>query len=367
MLNDSVRALSRVALSDLGAVRVQGADAVKFLQGQLSHDIGLLSPSRSLLAGLHNPQGRVIALLRLMAMGDGELLAILPRELAAPVATRLAKYVLRAKVKVADVSSEWQLFGVTSLGDAGGQPSVPAGAARRDEEAHSSMLPDRERQAGHSMSPGGAGERSSVPADAARRHGEASPLLASLGGSPARWLEAVSNAHAPATDAPLSARASAETESGQLPAEPQAVSRRHWHLQDIANGIPHVYASTSEQFVAQMLNLDVLDAISFTKGCYTGQEVIARAHYRGRVKRRMQRFRTTSAALLAPNETGTLRDGRNFRVVDAVQLDDGRCEFLAVAPTSAGDKEASEAPTTAPAEAAVIEAEALPLPYALPA
>jgi folate-binding protein YgfZ len=140
------------------------------------------------------------------------------------------------------------------------------------------------------------------------------------------------------------------------------------HALNIANGIPQVYAATSEQFVAQMLNLDVLDAISFTKGCYTGQEVIARAHYRGRVKRRMQRFRTVAAAALEPNDTGQLKDGRSFRVVDAVTLPDGRAEFLAVTTiTSQGDDEGDTPVASAPpSQAPSIEAESLPLPYELP-
>ena len=122
-----------------------------------------------------------------------------------------------------------------------------------------------------------------------------------------------------------------------------------------------VYAATSEQFVAQMLNLDVLNGISFTKGCYTGQEVIARAHYRGRVKRRMQRFRTLSPAQLAVGDTGKLRDGRGFRVVEAASLADGRCEFLAVAPVGAGDDEQADTASSS------LDAEVLPLPYELPA
>jgi folate-binding protein YgfZ len=112
---------------------------------------------------------------------------------------------------------------------------------------------------------------------------------------------------------------------------------------DIADGEAQVYAVTSEEFVAQMLNLDALDGIAFAKGCYTGQEVIARAHYRGRVKRRLQRFVSRGAATLAVGESGTLADGRGFKVVEAVKLADGRCEFLAVAPVVGGTTGAVEA------------------------
>jgi folate-binding protein YgfZ len=136
-----------------------------------------------------------------------------------------------------------------------------------------------------------------------------------------------------------------------------------WQQLAIASGEPQVYAATSEEFVAQMLNLDALGAISFEKGCYTGQEVIARAHYRGRVKRRMQRFVSDGPCTLRPGDAAVLGDGRPLRVVDAVSLDDGRCEFLAVTTTgggSAAESTASGAGTTP------LEAQPLALPYPLP-
>lgn len=138
---------------------------------------------------------------------------------------------------------------------------------------------------------------------------------------------------------------------------------------DIAAGLPQVYAATSEQFVAQMLNLDCIGAVSFSKGCYTGQEVIARAHYRGRVKRRMQRFVTTAADAsaappLAPGVSIQLRDGRRLDVVDAAARTDGRIEFLAVAPLEvAAAAEPAAAGVDAPP---LLDCEQLPLPYALP-
>jgi tRNA-modifying protein YgfZ len=292
----AVRRLSR--LTDLGVVRVQGADAVKFLQGQVSNDVTRLSPETAVLAGLHNAQGRAIALLRLVLAGPDEVLAILPRELAGPVAARLAKFVLRAKAKVSDASPEWVIDGFEGA-------DVAEGTARARVSA-------------------------------------------------ARWL----------VISPVSAETSAPADASE---------REHWRALDIAGGVPQVYAATSEAFVAQMLNLDVVDGIAFDKGCYTGQEVIARAHYRGKVKRRLQRFVTQAPARLAAGDSGTLRDGRSFKVVDAVQTADGRCEFLAVAPLAAGDDDAANAAagTMPGAEGSAamekIEVRQLPLPYALPA
>jgi folate-binding protein YgfZ len=148
---------------------------------------------------------------------------------------------------------------------------------------------------------------------------------------------------------------------------------REWRLADIRAGLPQVYAASSELFVAQMLNLDLLGAIAFDKGCYTGQEVIARAHYRGRVKRRMQRFRLADAGALAPEifapgAVARLGNGKTLRMVHGVVLANGSAEFLAVAtyldgqPSDSADTDAAHS-DTAPT---VLQAEPLELPYPLP-
>src|SRR5256885_16349952 len=170
---------------------------------------------------------------------------------------------------------------------------------------------------------------------------------------PPRWL----------LIAPLAAASAAQPAGAPPhcePAPPQA-----WQRLSVAAGEPEVFAATSEEFVAQMLNLDVLGAIAFDKGCYTGQEVIARAHYRGRVKRRLQRFVSHTPLRLQPGDTGALNDGRAFKVVNAVALADGRCEFLAVAPC-AGEDCAAGRPQPQAERARVIDAQQLALPYCLP-
>jgi folate-binding protein YgfZ len=326
MLKPLTETRRHTRLANLGVVRVQGPDAVKFLQGQLSNDVAKLADDRSVLAGLHNAQGRAIALLRLVRAGPDEIVAVVPRELAASVAARLAKFVLRAKAKVSDASGEWEVAGVEAAGIADGLGDVRVGAARREEDGS---------------------------------------IWVCAGLVPTRWL--VLN------------RTSVPTSPSRLG---EAMTPDDWLALDIADGVPQVYAATSEAFVAQMLNLDVVGGIAFDKGCYTGQEVIARAHYRGKVKRRMQRFRTTGSASLKVGDSGTLTDGRGFKVVEAVGLADGRYEFLAVAPIAGAELEETAAPaaTGAPAIAAAparaqpqsqtdsppIAAESLPLPYSLP-
>ena len=253
-----------------GLLHFRGSDCVKFLQGQLSNDMRSLSATGWLLAGLHNPQGRVLALLRLWAPAPDHVVALLPAELADAIATTLRRYVLRAKVTI------------------------------------------------------------DADTDAA--------ALAQLATQwPAAALPAAATARAP----------------------------------DIAAGVPQVYAATSGMFVSQMLNLDCIGAISFDKGCYTGQEIIARTHYRGRMKRRMQRFMSAAAVALVPGQGVLLSDGRAAQIVDAVTLADGRSEFLAVAPRADGTAAAVTAPVSdaedaPPAAGARLDCQPLPLPYAFP-
>jgi len=237
---------------------------------------------------LHNPQGRTLALLGLIAEGEQDVLVLLPRELLPNIAALLRRYVLRSKVVISDESEALRIYGRHERGASG------ASGVRYD--AQRSLI-----------------------------------------------IEPPSSSPRPAT----------------LP-------RERWRALDIAAGLPQVYAATSGQFVAQMLNLDCVGAVAFDKGCYTGQEIIARAHYRGQIKRRMQRFLTRDAIRLDPGAQGQLSDGRSFRVVEATQREDGRCEFLAVAPLVPGTHEATEPNVAARADMNLVQCSALPLPYALP-
>lgn len=291
----------------LGVLAFRGRDARRFLQGQLSVDVLKLAPGELRWSGYHNPQGRALALPRLCADGD-DVLALVPRDLLAPVTQQLRRYVLRSKVSIVDESATWAVFGLRS------PPQACMGMA----------------SAGHVL-----------PADPA---GTRTCLL--MRESAVAGLDLN----------PLAER-----------------SPNLWKRLDIADGLPQVYACTSGRFVAQMLNLDLIGGISFDKGCYTGQEVIARAHYRGRVKRRMQRFRSLSceATQWPAGTIGELPDGRRFEVVDSVDLDTGAMEFLAVTnlPTAGMEQDSTGETVVAghPAHAArCADAIALQLPYSLP-
>jgi hypothetical protein len=288
--------LAITSLDDLTTLAARGPDAASFLQGQISHDIELLAERGALLAGLHNPQGRCLALLRLFHLGADQILIVLPAELAPGVRTQLTRYVLRSKVKIEDVSSSWRIYGLTG-------PDAEAAAATR---LHLALDPEGLRQ-----------------------------LIVAPRGEP-------------------------------LP-QGHVAGRASWRIEDIEAGFPEVLGVTAGEFVAQMLNLDALDAISFDKGCYTGQEIIARAHYRGQVKRRMQLFHTDNVVPLLPGQRIALSDGRSARVVVAEAIEEGGQEFLAVAslPGLASPEESLDA--LMPAEGTTrIQTLQMPLPYPLP-
>jgi len=273
-------------LEHLGVIAVRGSDARKFLQGQLSQDVLGLAEGRVEWAGLHNPQGRVLALLRLVPDGATDVLCVLPRELIGETVALLRKFLLRAKATLADETTGWQVSG---MADDDSLPASP-GSARRD-------------------------------------------------GARILWRHAADGrvlCLAPRT-IPLEGAAAGVAVSAHAPlvADPDALNA--WQRADVTAGLPEISLATRGEFVAQMLNLDALGGISFNKGCYTGQEVIERAHYRGRVKRRAQHFVLPSAAPLAAGESVMLADGRSATVVLEAASAAGRRDVLAVTQMIEGD------------------------------
>lgn len=288
-------------LSPLGVLAVRGPDARKFLNGQVSQDVLGLAADRVELAGLHNPQGRLIALLRLVPMGPEDILCVLPRALLPETLATLRKYVLRAKANLVDESATWLIEGLT------GDPSLPT-------------------------APGSA-------------RAEGSTIL---------WRHAADGRVIRLRPSSVDTASPTATTEAALAA---------WQLADIVAGLPELDASTRGEFVAQMLNLDALGGISFTKGCYTGQEVIARAHYRGRVKRRAQRFRLSegSLALQSAQKVRLLVGGatRSAQIINVAQGPEGT-ECLAVTSFDAAPSDASTNETS------TIKVVGLPMGYALP-
>lgn len=297
--------------TDYGVLALRGTEARRFLNGQVSQDVLALGPDRVRLAGLHSIQGRTLAILQLLADGQSDLIALLPRALLEDCVQRLRRYVLRAKVTLIDETPRWRI-----------RPWWPTQLAGRTEFA------------------------------ALCASGTAVGTVVRLGNE-VYWR------HAPDGRVLSLQPRDAADNSPHVAADPSTALA--WHRAEIACGLPWLTRATQDQFVAQMLNLDALEAISFTKGCYTGQEIIARAHYRGRVKRRLQRFETSQSAALQPADRIEFTDGRRAEIVMAAPLEGGGQTFLAVT-SLAG---ASPDPAI-PAGGTRIDVRALPMPYVLP-
>ena len=296
-------------LLHLGALRFTGPDALSFLQGQVSNDTRRLADSQSLLAAYSNPQGRVLALMHLLPHSSG-IIAILPRERVLPTAEALRKFVLRAKVKIEDAG---ELLVVVGLH--GAQRLASAGIAVP--QSNTGYL-----------------EKDGIGVAAVSR-------------DPSRYW-AIGGAEKLA-------------EHGLIRDLAQASRFEHdWRLADIRAGLPQIYLATREAFVAQMLNLDLLDGISFSKGCYTGQEIIARTQHLGRIKRRLYRLQLPDGEWRI-GEALRLSDGRTGRLVE-VARSGAVFEALAVLIVQAS----GESPDGGEAAAgAAVAATMRPLPYEL--
>jgi tRNA-modifying protein YgfZ len=292
-----------IALEHIGLLRFTGPDAQSFLQGQISNDTRRLQNGEPLLAAFSTPQGRVIALLRLLPHSSG-VIAMLPREMALPTLERLRKFVLRAKVQMEDLSAQFGAAGEGVVGE------------------------------------GVVGEfESRAPQSPAYVEEDGLGVCRVIGDPSRQWIIGPS--------ASLAKRG--------LDAGGEVQSEQGWRLADIRAGLPQVYAATQELFVAQMLNLDLIDGISFNKGCYTGQEIIARTQHLGRIKRRMFRLRLPPGSWEI-GQSLRLTDGRSGRLIELAP-EAGEFEALAVLNIDAGTGESELSPSDA------VAAVELPLPY----
>jgi folate-binding protein YgfZ len=280
-------------LSHLGLIRVAGADALTFLQGQLTNDVRELSDSHTQLAGHCSAKGRLLASFRVLRLDDTFYLQ-LPRAALPAMHKRLKMFVLRAQVTVEDASDTLACIGLA--GDCA--PGLLAGTFPD--------LPGRDHGLGR------AGELAVI------RVPGPTPRFEVLG--PA------------ASMAPL-------WESVASQATP--MDSVYWALLDIRAGIPTIYPQTADAFVPQMANLQLIDGVSFTKGCYAGQEVVARMQYLGKLKRRMYLAEVESDVAPRPGDElhapGSTSEQAGGRIVDARPSADGRYEVLAVVSVEAAE------------------------------
>lgn len=224
-----------------GLIRAHGAEAASFLHGQLTNDFALLDGSNARLAGYCSAKGRLLASFIGWKRADDEVLLACSADLLAPTMKRLSMFVMRAKCKLSDASAQWQLLGLAGpsasawLGDAA--PAAVWGKTVRD-GAEIIRLPD------------------------------AAGTLRYLWAAPTEVTPPALPALDPAT----------------------------WRWGEVASGVVNIEAATVDQFVPQMLNYELLGGVDFKKGCYPGQEIVARSQYRGTIKRRTFLFSSDTTA-----------------------------------------------------------------------
>jgi len=267
-------------LDEWGVIRAVGEDAASFLHGQLTQDMLNLGTDQARLAGYCSAKGRLLATMIVWRGAENEILMALPKELLAPTLKRLSMFVLRAKCKLSDAGAgdNWTLWGLAGeaalqwLGDAA--PAATWARSTRD----------------------GAAVIRLPQADA---------------GTP-RFLLVQPSEQARQAPPPLPMLAAAD-----------------WHWQEVRAGLAWIQASTVEQFVPQMLNLELLGGVNFKKGCYPGQEIVARSQYRGTLKRRTYLFEVDGTATPGQELFHSEDPGQPAGIVALAATRDGRSLLLA--------------------------------------
>ncbi|WAT30452.1 CAF17-like 4Fe-4S cluster assembly/insertion protein YgfZ [Pseudomonas sp. GXZC] len=226
------------SLSHEGVLAVRGADAAKFLQGQLTCNLNYLSDTQASLGARCTQKGRMQSSFRILLQGDGVLLAM-ATELLEPQLADLKKYAVFSKSKLTDESAAWVRFGLVNA-----DPALASLGLELSTETDSVVRKD---------------------------------ALIAIRVSPGRaelWVAAEQG----------------DVVRNQLAATLDQTDLNEWLLGQIRAGIGQVMPQTRELFIPQMLNLQAVGGVSFKKGCYTGQEIVARMQYLGKLKRRLYRL-----------------------------------------------------------------------------
>jgi len=301
-MNTPIAPNGTLPLTHWGLIRARGADAVKFLQGQLTNDVALMGDTQVRLAGFCSAKGRLQASFVVWKLANDDVLLACAASVLPATLKRLSMFVLRAQCKLSDASAEFGLHGLVGASASALAGEMPVWAHRPIEGGTLVRLPDVD--------------------------------------GVVRCMAAVS---APPVDAP-------------------SITLDAWRALEVRSGIPLIEAATVEQFVPQMLNYEIVGGVDFKKGCYPGQEVVARSQYRGTIKRRMFLFEC-DALLAAGQEIFHSADAGQpaGMVVNAAPLASG-CVALVEVKLAALDDGALHA---GGADGAMLTRRALP--YALPA
>jgi folate-binding protein YgfZ len=297
-------------LTDLGLLAFSGAEAATFLHNQLTNDVEHLGTGEVRLAGYCTAKGRLLATMLLWKTDDVILLA-LPRALLPAIQKRLQMFILRAKVKVQDLSEQQAVLGLAGDKAAAALqawfPELPARPYAKIDNVSGTLM---------RLADGGNGEGANI----------------------ARYQWIAANEIAidawPRLNADLSHAAEAV-----------------WQLGDIQAGVPQITLATQEKFVPQMINFELIGGVNFKKGCYPGQEIVARSQYLGKLKRRMMLAAVVptddndAAAIQAGVEIFSSADPEQpcGMIVNAASAGDGRISCLVEIKLAAQDSGAIHA------------------------
>jgi folate-binding protein YgfZ len=277
-------------LSHTGIIAAQGEDARQFLLNQFTNDVSQVSDALSQLNGYCNPKGRLLALFRLFMRHDVIHLQV-HRGLMEPAMKRLRMFVLNAKVTLDDVSDSFVRIGF-------------AGARAEDElRAVTDAVPEAPDRA---LTAGGV---------TIIRLGGIQPrfeILAEVDDMKKIW--------------------------GRLNVNAAPVGAEAWELLDILAGLPDISPETSEEYVPQMVNLEAVNGLSFKKGCYPGQEIVARMQYLGKLKRRMYRIHIEDADVTPGSDVVDDSGNKVGALLRCARAQDNGYEALAVLEIAASDR-----------------------------
>jgi tRNA-modifying protein YgfZ len=279
-------------LSQFGLIGLAGEEAQTFLHGQITNDLRGLTHQAAVFAGYLSAKGRMLANFLVMKRGD-DVLVMLPASLREPIQKRLSMFILRSKVKARDAGAEWVRLGVNG-----------PDASQALTEALGYELPSGMMGMAH-------GEQTFV----LRLGDQRFDVFLQPEAAPAIWQ--------------------------QLSARSRPVGAPAWDWLMVQSGVPMVLPQTQDHFVPQMANMELLGGVSFNKGCYPGQEIVARSQYLGKVKRRLFLAHIDTAAAAGDELfSSELPDQAAGHIANAAPAPGGGFDVLAVVHNScveAGD------------------------------
>jgi len=269
-MNDNTQA-NTIRLDDLTSLHVTGSDATKFLHAQFTNDLANLPVNSWQYSGYCTPKGRLLAFMTIARLDENEFLLILPAEVSDNILPRLRMFVMRDDVTISPQGENTSITGI--LGFADKLPGIDLTQIN----------------------------------ESGKLSRDGSTCLLTIDGESGRFLYI--------------------GETAKLDVETSA-DRSSWTLRDIQAGIPAIVLATQEAFVPQMVNLDLIGAVNFKKGCYPGQEIVARVHYLGKIKQRMFVVETSSHELAQPNDRIYIAgqpDKAAGTVVQSAKTDSNQC------------------------------------------